>query len=208
MDKGAEFDREADRRDGRIRATDLKVQGLAIESCGMRLADRLFAFRRPPEWTDAVQVLLWLLGWAVLVGGAVFLVAAYIPMAWAMVRFGTGLGPTMWLALAFSFLVVFGWGLVGSWFVSEAYGGWRVGHRHGRQWALVIAVLMLASAVWAIVMRFSLRSEPLPDMGAGTASLLACEAAFGLALLVATLTTKPPSAEVPPPSPPSAPPLA
>ncbi|MEA3137163.1 MAG: hypothetical protein QOJ26_168 [Thermoplasmata archaeon] len=153
----------------------------------MRVVDRLFAFWRFPAWSDAVQVLLWLMGWALATAFAALL--AFVGRTWGLGIShwqGEGAG-TFGLITAFAAAMMLGWFVVGCWFISEAYRGWRVGHPHGRQWALVIAALLLFNVVGMVLMER--RLAPLQT------AMFAAEAALGVALLVATLTTKPPAAQ-------------
>ncbi|MHB1260731.1 MAG: hypothetical protein ACYC2H_03345 [Thermoplasmatota archaeon] len=156
----------------------------------MRLSDRLFAFWRLPAWTDAVQVLLWLLGWAA-IAGVLGLLGAAIATMFAFSAVGSdALGPVVLLAFTLQLLSLLV-SLVGaSWFVSEAYRGWRNGHPHGRQWAVLIGGLLLLPGVTRVFQR----PMPLGD-GWSTAYLayVSIAAACGVALLVAVVTTKPPS---------------
>lgn len=146
----------------------------------MRLADRFFAFWRLPAWTDAVQVLLWLMAWA----WVAVLAALGMVFARASLRFTDSFGAAFSAVFVLLLLV---WLLAGCWFVSEAYRGWRAGHPHGRGWAVVIAGLLLMNSVPLLFM----------DGDPGTVNLAAraVGAAFGVALLVAVFTTKPPQAD-------------
>ena len=147
----------------------------------MRLVDRLFAFWRLPAWTDAVQVLLWLVGWGVVLSVAV--VGAVGARTLRGLVFTRG-EPVFLLAAGVAAVMVLLWLSVGCWVVSEAYGGWRAGHPHGRQWAILIAILLLMNSVPLFFMD--------ADVGPVNLALRAVLAAFGLALLVACVTTKPP----------------
>lgn len=152
------------------------------------IADRLFAFWRFPTWSDPVQVLLWLMGWIL---ATAFLVAASLSgLASGVANLGSGRGDTFFgVVLALAVVIMLGWFVAGCWFVSEAYRGWRMGHPHGRQWAFVIAGLLLFNVAGMMLMDRHI--DP------SQAAMFAVEAAFGVALLVATLTTKPPSPQPP-----------
>lgn len=155
----------------------------------MRWEDRLFAFRRLPAGGDVVQVLLWIVGWAV-VAGFLMLVAFAVWGFRVLLDLGGVSGDSRGFAItavavsAASTLVWFG---LACWSVSEAYGGWRAGHPHGKGWTLVIAALLLMNGAAPLVMRFEV----------GTVQRVASSltAAFGIALLVAVFTTKPPQRE-------------
>jgi hypothetical protein len=157
----------------------------------MRLADRLFAFRRLPAWGDAVQVLLWILGWAVIVG---FLVSMADTLRTSAAVAGARGSSFMVMAIVLFLGSTLVWLLGACWFVSEAYGGWRSGHRHGKQWTLVIASILLMGV-------FGLAMALRTDMRPFHLALFAAEVAFGLGLLIACLTTAQPL----PPSPPTTP---
>ncbi|HJQ92900.1 MAG TPA: hypothetical protein VJ874_01290 [Candidatus Thermoplasmatota archaeon] len=149
----------------------------------MRLADRLFAFRRLPAWSDAVQVLLWLMG-LILIGLFVALMA-YLGPGW--IRDFRSLSGEPWSAALIPVIIIIltlGWFVVGSWFLSEAYGGWRVGHPHGKGWAIVIGVLLIMNGAGPLFI--GVEVEGLQHAG------YSLGAAFGVALLVAVFTTKPP----------------
>jgi len=149
----------------------------------MHLADRLFAFRKRPAWSDAVQVLLWLMGWLLVALFAVLL--AYLVPVW--VRGFRTLPDDAW---SFVFIPVIGialtvgWFFMGAWFLSEAYGGWRAGHPHGKGWSIVIGVLLILNGAGPLFI--GLEVEGIRQAG------YSLGAAFGVALLVAVVTTKPP----------------
>lgn len=158
----------------------------------MRIADRLFAFWRFPAWSDPVQVLLWLMGWALATAFGVALGLSGL-VSGSAISYGSGRGDTLLgLVLVFAMVMMLGWFVVGCWFISEAYRGWRIGHPHGRQWAFVIAGLLLFNVVGMVLME--------RHLGPSQAAMFAVEAAFGVALLVATITTKPPSPQLPAPA--------
>lgn len=151
---------------------------------GVRLVDRLFSFWRLPAWSDAVQVLLWLLGWSVVLAFAV-VAALLLPIYLRGASLGDDWGQTFRVVGLITLLMTAGWFIVGAWFISEAYRTWRVGHRYGRQWTAMIGVFLVLS-----VAGFFLSPE---DQGTVGLAGIALRAAFGLALLVACFTTKPPS---------------
>lgn len=155
----------------------------------MLLADRLFAFWRFPAWSDPVQVLLWLMGWALATAFGVALALSGLLSGFAIGKWSWGGDALVGLFLLVALGMILGWFVVGCWFISEAYRGWRIGHPHGRQWAFVIAGLLLFNVGGMVLMERRL--------GPGQAAMFALEAAFGVALLVATLTTKPPSPQPP-----------
>lgn len=152
----------------------------------MRLSDRLFAYWRMPAWEDRVQVLLWLMGWAMV---ALFLVSVarqVAPLLGSMRDF-PAFSDRLLLVLA---VMIAGWvvsALFASWCLSEAYGGWRSGHPHGRQWSLLIAVLLLVPLPIALF-------GGLLDAAASSLAniVVAVETALGLTLLLMVLTTKMP----------------
>jgi hypothetical protein len=153
----------------------------------MRLAERLFAFWRLPSRSDPVQILLWILGWALVVSFVGLLASAIAPwigQTGFLNRPGRGLVIT---AILVSFFSMAGWFVAGCWFVSEAYRGWRAGHRHGRQWTVLIAALLLLG-VLGLAMGDML--DPIQR------ALFAIEVAFGIALLVACFFTKLPAPPV------------
>lgn len=160
----------------------------------MRLADRLFAVWRMPAWSDPVQVLLWMLGWAVAVVALVSLALGPVRLAVSLSRRGPADDLSM-LALGLMTLVTLGAAIMASWFVSEAYRGWRAGHPHGRQWCWVIGSLLLLPLFLAMAGpgAETLRREGI--QGSPYAMVVALEAAIGLSLLVASLTTKPPGTQ-------------
>lgn len=155
----------------------------------MLLADRFFAFWRLPAWSDPVQVLLWLMGWALATAFVVALGLSGLMSVFALGDWSGDGGAFFGFVMVFALLMIVGWFVVGSWFISEAYRGWRIGHPHGRQWAFVIAGLLLFNVVAMLLME--------RQLGPGQAAMFALEAAFGVALLVAALTTKPPSPQPP-----------
>lgn len=161
----------------------------------MRLADRLFAFRRLPAWTDAVQVLLWMLAWLVVLALLALLLFQYVPVVRVLSGGRPGeFGAVFALAMLLSLVLTVGGAVMGCWFVSEAYGGWRAGHRHGRQWAILIGALLLLSPLMTLA--FLIAGEPRIVEGAQPV-ILAVQTALGLALLIASLTTKPPTPRPP-----------
>src|SRR5688572_28853068 len=81
---------------------------------GMRLADRLFAFRRLPAWTDAVQVLLWLMGWILV--SLLALLLAYLGPRW--ISGFRSLSDETWSSALIPVIIIvltLGWFVVGSW---------------------------------------------------------------------------------------------
>lgn len=165
----------------------------------MRVADRLFAFRRLPAWRDPVQVALWLVGWVGVGSVLLLLVVQYGPVASLFAAGGSPgeYGFLVVVALLFSFVVVVGWALAGCWFVSEAYRGWRAGQPRGRQWTITVGLLLLLSA--ALFFRNA-------GDDAWAALVLGLLVVAGLALLVAVASTRlpaPPEADPGPPGPPT-----
>lgn len=151
----------------------------------MRLLDRLAAYRHAPEWSDRVQVLLWLLGWSVPVG--VLLIFGLFLAALA----STG-GLVPWfrsgafaVASLLALLYVLGWAVVGSWFVSEAYRTWRAGSRNGKYWSMGIGAYL----VFSLLPLLAFGSDD--DVRTGVAAV---RASLGFMLLILAVVTPLPEA--------------
>lgn len=157
----------------------------------MRLLDRLAAYRHPPDWSDRVQVLLWLLGWSIPVG--VLLIVGLFLAALA----STG-GLLPWLrsgivaaASLLALLYVLGWALVGSWFVSSAYHTWRAGSRHGKYWSMGIGAYL----VFSLLPFLAFGSDDAVRTG-----VAAVRAALGFMLLILAVVTPLPETGPEPPA--------
>lgn len=157
----------------------------------VRLLDRLAAYRHRPDWSDRVQVLLWLLGWSIPIG--VLLISGLFLAALA----STG-GLVPWLrsgafavASLLALLYVLGWAVVGSWFVSEAYRTWQAGSRHGKYWSMGIGAYL----VFSLLPFLAFGSDDAVRTG-----VAAVRASLGFMLLILAVVTPLPEELTEPPA--------
>lgn len=155
----------------------------------MGLADRLFAYRGLPHGADRVTTLLWAVGWGI--------------WLWLAVHLWIVLGSTPWtydgperivvraLPLIMAGLLV-AWSMIGTWVVSEAYRDWLAGHRYGKQWAVLIALFLVAGGFGQFLETGLLR----PSLTWFLAFRLV-EGSVGVVLLGTALMTRQPAKQTP-----------